>query len=182
MESPGTVLSNWFIALTKHYGDAFFIANEFSQRGNQSLEITALGKQGLLIVDLKNKLSDAEKKSLLGSFAPQMEKQLFIDDLSESVIKSYLSLNNAKVEKYLLFFEFGFLGEALECAQDALSKGLNIVELRLIRSRDSVTHLILTGDSEEKAKELCQKYSTLNVKLLSHPSEEIKKYFEIFPA
>ncbi len=188
MESGKISSSHWLVAITKHYASAFIIADYFLKKeGTRCLEISALGKQGLLIFEINEKLSPVDYKIFLGNFNDQLEKQIIIENLPAEVIKSYLSLENSNADNFLLFLEFDFLGEALMAAQNAVSRGLKIVDFRFIRSSNSVTHLILTGAEEAEGqsfrKECVREYPGVSQpQLLAHPAAEIKNFFEIFPS
>ncbi len=173
--------SHWFVGLTKHYGSAFILADQFAKQGSRSLEIAALGKQGLLIVDCKESISENDQRQWLNQHGLHLDRHAFLNNLSENVIKSYLSLENSKCENFLMFLQFPFLGDALRIAQQAESQGFKIVELRFIRSSTSVTHLILTGSDENKAKTFSVEHENFSSQLLMQPTDEVKKYFEIYP-
>lgn len=181
MDSKPLGKSNWFVGLTKHYGSAFEVANHFALQGSRNLEISALGKQGLMIVDLKEKTSEKDQKFFADQFGIHFDHKLFLNELPEKVVKAYLNLENAKCKNFLLFLQFNFLGDAFRLAQQALVKDFEIVELRFIRSSSNVTHLILTGTDEKEAKIFAVENEGFSSQLVLNPTDEIKKYFEIFP-
>lgn len=181
MDAATVVDSHWLIATTKHYSDAFLIAQHFSRANSRSLEISALGQKGLVILDFKSFPILDEQETFACKFNSQMLKFKFFTNLSAQVIKAFLSLENSKLEENLAFLEFDFLEDAMEAAVSAQSLGIKFVDFRLIRSSQPIVHLIVTDNDSAKLDRLKNHVTSKHFQILSLPTTEIKKFFEIYP-
>ncbi len=173
--------AHWLVVLTHHYAEAFQLADHCAKKGLKNLEITALGSQGLLISEAPQALSAKELDELKSTFSQAIVQLNFLENLPAEAMKAYLSLDGANVEKSLLFLEFNFAGEALQAAAEALKAGLKIVDLKLVRAKSTVTHLILTHGDSQKAENFQKKYSSAFGRMILDPSPEVRKFFEIYP-
>lgn len=167
--------SNWLCLVTKLYGDAFSILQKISNEGFQPFEVAPLGKKGFLFAELSESLADSLEKSFPKDFAQKTVHFQILKNIDSRVINSYLGLESSQVKKFILFESFSFLGEALHRAQQALDLGFEVVDLRMIRSHDPVTHVLLTGYDIEKVK----KFMGPDSVLIENPGHNLKNYFDI---
>jgi len=173
--------AHWLVVSTHHYAEAFQLADHCAKKGFKNLEVAALGSQGLLISEASEVLSAKELEDLKAQYSAAIEHVCFLENLSAETMKAYLSLDGSAVERFLLFLEFGFVGEALSVADEALKAGLKTVDLKLVRTKSAVTHLILTGSDPQKAENFQKKIGRIYSRLMIDPSSEIRSFFEIYP-
>ena len=177
MNKPGEAISqksNWLCLVTKSYGEVFSFLQNLSIEGFQPFEVGPLGEKGFLLAEVSSSQVSFLEKELSRSSA-QLK---ILKDIDARVINSYLSLESSPTKQFLLFGTFLFIGEALQTAQQALDQGFEIVDLRMIRSSEAITHLILTGSDVLKAQSFKMGSSTTQV-LIENPSSSLKNYFDI---
>jgi hypothetical protein len=78
-------------------------------------------------------------------------------ELSDTIIKAYLGLNNGKTRKFISLVEFQSLKEAFELSIIAESQGCLVHEIRALRGINTSHHLILSHDNKEKLDQLLMK-------------------------
>lgn len=75
-------------------------------------------------------------------------------DLSDSVLKAYLGLNNGQTKQYISLVEFQSLKEAFELSNEAEKNGCLIHEIRALRGINTSHHLIMSHDKKENLESL----------------------------
>ncbi len=180
MNAEPIVDSSWLIATTKHYADAFFVAQHFQEA--RSLEISALGQQGFVILDFDKLPDEQDQKNFQKLFGEKIHKHNFLGNVPADVIKSFLSLDNSKVKDGgLLFFEFDYIEDAFVVACKAQELKFGFVDFRFLRGTAVTVHLILTADSSKDLQDFNNNTQCKYSQIMENPSQDIRRYFEIYP-
>lgn len=75
-------------------------------------------------------------------------------ELSESILKAYLGLNNGRTRKFISIVEFQSLQEAFDLSIRAEKNGCLVHEIRALRGISTSHHLIMSHDIREQLDQL----------------------------
>ena len=118
-------------------------------KGLEILELSPLGGQCHLIVRGETASVHAFIVELRTG---DISRSVVLSDYNEILLRSYLSLESAKLQKFILVLECNFVGDMFQKAQELLGLGLSIFDMRVFRGSGSPNYLLMTGDDADVAQ------------------------------
>ncbi len=154
------------VILFKSIGAGYTALNMAGRNpGLEILEFSPLGDSAQLLIqgDLK----------LVSSFIVELrtgdiERSVCLPNFDEKVLRSYLSLENAKLQDFVLVVESHFSGDLFIAASELKALGMETVDFRLFRSQGSPCFLSMTGKNLAKVQDWVDAQRS---KVTAHPLE-----------
>lgn len=158
------------------YGVALALINRYADDDAVKVfEVSPCGSAALLLLIAKEPMAlsliQAEAQKLYGA---QILKSALISDLHESLLPTYLSQNDTAVSKHLAVLEFSALSDALSEAQKILKSGLELLDLRVVRTYPINVIVCLTSSD---ASRLPKESSSGRTTLIENLQPVLKNYF-----
>ncbi len=156
----------WFNSL----GAAYAAADVAAKQGHEIRELFPFAGKGHLFLSSTESLN-------LQKLKEQPNQSIEIDNLSEAVLRAYLSLDNPPIEDFLMIIEADFLGEVFMGCQKAIDSGLKIVDLRFVRDASGHSYAFLTGKESDGKKYQASCPSQLQARYIDSPADGLKAFF-----
>lgn len=139
----GVKPKDFIFALFKSLGAAYQ-ALQCADSKMQVMEIFPLGTKGHVVFYAEESLTSFYEE-LGRRFRDDLEELIHIPHCPGEVLQAYLSLENAAPQEGLLIAESPYVGPLMIMASQGLSRGLRIMDLRMLRGASSASYLFLTG-------------------------------------
>lgn len=158
------------------YGVALALINRYADdHAVKVFEVSPCGSAGLLLF-LANEptalsLIKTEAQKLFGA---RILKSVLISDLHESLLMTYLSQNETTPREHLAVLEFSNLSDALSEAQKILKSGLELVDLRVVRTYPINVIVSITSSDLNR---LPEESSLARLTLIENLQPALKNYF-----
>lgn len=117
--------------------DAYRYADEMTMKGCEILEFSPSHSGSRVLLKLSSNVQSSD-----------------VLELSDTILKAYLGLNNGKTKKYICVIEFQSLLQAFRLSMLAESKNCLVHEIRALRGINKSHHLILSHDQKEELSQL----------------------------
>ncbi len=170
------------IILFKSVGAGYSALNMAGRSfGLEILEFAPLGESSQLLVLGEKKITNKFIKELR---IESIERSLCLENFDEKILRSYLSLENTKLQEFTLIVEARFSGDLFAAAVELKKRGLSTIDFRVFRSVQSTGYLTMTGNDLDEAKTwIAEQRSQLsrqfrNITLISNLSEGFRHFVD----
>lgn len=165
------------------YGAALAIINQFCDEKNvEVFEVSPVGTASILILEIKDRVAGTLlKNEIFAFYKNSILASRLIEDYDLNLLKVYLSQNKAEVLDHILVQEFSFVAEAVSTAHELMSQGLQVIDLRVIRTFPMNVILTTTSGSLEKLVGLKNLGAPRAGTIIEKIEPVLKKYYQILP-
>ena len=160
------------------YGAALAALNEtVNDNSIKAFEVSPAGSLGLLIL-VSNSLSElkAAQGLIQKNHIATLANSSLIEAANENLLMTYLSQNKPNLKPHLAVYEFGFFGQALTFANQALSKGFDLVDFRVIRTAPLNAIVFVSSEKKEGLSLLSPSFGKKQIIL--NTTDVLKSYFQ----
>ncbi len=140
------------------------------------LEVFPVGSRGHLIFSSEKPLNNLFV-AIFEALKSHVLHASHIEKCPAKVLRAYLSVENAQVDKHLVLIEATYVGDLVSAAADGVNSGLKVVDLRMLRGASSSSYMFLTGD--EFALQKLSEKSKLKATLIKNVNQHILNLFNI---
>lgn len=160
-------------------GATYLAADQlFSNPSLELIELSPLGERGQIIFrgpedEVQNFCKRLSVSDIL--------QQAIIKDEDGYLLKSYLSLESANPERFVLIAESDFLGEIFKWARQFVDAGCVICDLRQLRGHNSPCFLILSGQNLEKTEALVRDLKNKKISFIKEPQSKLIQFLSVAP-
>ncbi len=166
---------------SESFGEALKTANHLVSEGAHILDCSIIGRWSQVLAHFDTALSDQSVAKLTSG---TIQKKVWIPNIKNSIVESYLSLSTSPVLDFILTIETSFIGDIFEFLQVLNLESFPIVDLRLLRFMEPKSLLLLTGHQSSVDELLViienlksQGKIKFQFELVSHVSQPIKELF-----